>query len=186
VDESLKTMRELGDRQMIGWFSTHRGSLALEQGDRELASDLLETGRMIFTEIGDRYGLAHPLNLLGEMCLQEGDAKVAQTLMRESLKLRLAVRDRHGIADCLERLAWVAESNQQMEAAAQLLSATEALRTSLGIRLGVTEEPIFAQHKQAVLMALGPERFAACWEDGRTLKAEDVCSQLENLKSYPT
>ena len=181
VDKTLTTMQELGDRQMVGWFSTLRGSIALAQGEGARAESLLETGRKIFTEIGDRYGLAHPLNLLGELRLQAGDAATAKTLMRESLKLRLAVRDRHGIADCLERLAWVAESHQQMEAAARLLSATEALRTSLGIRLGGTETPSFAQHKQAVLAALGPERFAACWSEGQAIGPDVQSSHFSVL-----
>ncbi len=180
VEEALKTMQELGDRQMVGWFSTHRGSLALDQGNRELAATMLETGRTIFTEIGDRYGLAHPLLLLGEMRVQVCEYEAAQSLIGESLKLRLAIRDRHGIADCLERLAWVAEHKQQWEHAARLLSAAETLRALLGVRLGVTDEPRFAQHKQAVHAALGRERFAACWEEGTTLNAEAVLLEIKN------
>ncbi|HEX4945566.1 MAG TPA: tetratricopeptide repeat protein, partial [Blastocatellia bacterium] len=187
VQEALQTMRDLGDRQMIGWFSTHRGSLALEQGDRELAATMLDTGRAVSAEIGDRYGLAHPLLLLGEMRMQEGDYETAQALIGDSLKLRLALRDRHGIADCLERLAWVAEYKQQWELAAQLLSAADALRTLLGVRLGMTEAPRFAAHKQAVLAALGPERFATCWEKGQVLKAETVLIEMEKpLSQFPS
>jgi len=170
VDEALTTMRELGDRQMIGWFSSHRGNLALDQGDHALAASLLEVSRAIFTEIADRYGLAHPLNLLGELRLLDGDYEAAKTLFCESLKLRMSVRDRHGVADCLERLAWAAEQENQWETAAQLLGAAEALRELLGVRLGVTEEPVFVKHKQAVLAALGPERFATPWQAGRAME----------------
>lgn len=181
VDEALRTMQELGDRQMVGWFSTHRGNLALEQGDRALATTMLETGRTIFTEIGDRYGLAHPLLLLGKMRLEEGDDETALALIGKSLQLRVAVRDRHGLADCLERLAWVAEHRQQWEQAARWLSAAEALRTLIGTRLGLTEEPRFAQHKQAVLAALGEERFAACWQAGQTMDWHVVANSFAGL-----
>ncbi len=181
VDEALATMRELGDRQMIGWFSTHRGSLALDQGDRALAVSMLETGRSIFTEIGDRYGLAHPFSLFGELRAQEGHYEEAKSFFSESLKLRIAVQDRHGIADSLERLAWVAEHKNRWETAARLLGATESLRALLGIHLGVTEEPIFAQHKHAVLSALGAERFAALWQEGQAMKWQQAVDYaLEN------
>ncbi len=174
VDESLTIMQELGDRQMVGWLSSHRGNLALDQGDRARAASLLEVSRSIFTEIGDRYGLAHPLNLLGELRVQEGDYEAAKPLFCESLQLRLAIRDRHGIADSLERLAWVAEHENKWKTAARLLGATEALRAFLGIRLGVTDEPIFTQHKQAVRTALGPETFAALWQEGQAMEWQQV------------
>ncbi len=182
VNEALTTMRELGDRQMIGWFSTHRGSLALDQGERALAASLLETGRTIFTEIGDRYGLAHPLHLLGELRVQEGNYAAAQALFCESLKLRQAVRDRHGIADSLERLAWIAEHENNWETAARLLGAAEALRALLDVRLGVTEEPVFARHQQAVRTALGPERFTALWQAGRALDVEAAVFEIERWR----
>ena len=121
----------------------------------------------------------HPLTLLAELRLLEGDAATAKRHLAESLKLRLAIRDRYGIANSLERLAWVAEHEQQWEHAARLLGAAEALRALIGVRLGVTDEPRFMQHKQAVLTALGPERFAVCWQTGKTLNAEAVLSKIE-------
>ncbi|HEX4947314.1 MAG TPA: protein kinase [Blastocatellia bacterium] len=178
LDEGQQRMEAMGDRQMAAWFATHRGGLALEQGDHALAAAKIEFGRAIFAEIGDRFGLSHPLHFLGELRVQQGDYDTAETLFRESLQLRLEVRDRHGIADSLERLAWIAEHAQQMETAVRWLSAAAALRASLGVQLGVTEQPIFAQHQQAVQTALGPERFAECWQEGQAMAWQEVVADL--------
>jgi predicted ATPase len=178
LDEGQQRMEALGDRQMAGWFATHRGGLALEQGEHALAAAKIEIGRAIFAELGDRFGLAHPLHFLGELRVQQGDYDAAQTLFRESLQLRLAVRDRHGIADSLERLAGIAEHAQQMETAARWLSAAAALRASLGVQLGVTEQPIFAKYQQAIRAALGPEPFAACWQEGQAIAWQQIVTDL--------
>jgi non-specific serine/threonine protein kinase len=174
IDATLATMREMEDRQMIAWFSALRADIALAQKQLALAASLLETSHTIFSEIGDRYGLALALSLLGVLKLQEGHPRAARKSLLESFTLSRDIQDRHGVANSLESLAWVAEHEQQWGHAARLLSAAEALRALIGVRLGLTDASRFAQHKQSVLAALGPERFAALWQEGQAMEVEAV------------
>ncbi|MBL8205534.1 MAG: protein kinase [Blastocatellia bacterium] len=186
IDATLATMRDLEDRQMIAWFSALRTDAALAQNQLTLAASLLETSQTIFAEIGDRYGLALALGLSGVLQLQEGNLQAARKVLLESVTISHDIRDRHGIAVGLERLAWVTAHEQQPATTARLLSASEAIRQQLGIRLGVSEQQLFAQHKQSVLTALGPERFAACWKEGRAISAEVQSSRFSVLITEAT
>jgi hypothetical protein len=104
----------------------------------------------------------------------QGDASQALALYQESWALRWALGDKHGLAECLEGLAGVAVTQRQLEHAAQLLGAAEALRTALGAPLSPGERVQYDHNVSAVRAGLDATAFAAAWATGQATPAEHV------------
>ncbi|HKQ74605.1 MAG TPA: protein kinase [Blastocatellia bacterium] len=169
LEEALALIQQVGDRQLIAWARCARGTVALDQGDQQRSEALLISGRDQFQAIGDKYGFAYALNLLGELRHAQGDISQSKALFSESLNLRRDLRDRYGTAESLERLAWVAVSEKQLKRAVRLMAAAESQRESLGARLGHVERQDFERRSNVALAGLGPQAFAALWNEGRTI-----------------
>lgn len=83
------------------------------------------------------------------------------------LAIRRALKNKEGIAACLEGLAAAAGAVGQLEQAARLFGAAEALRESLGASLPPAERADHDRQSAAVRAALGQPEFAAAWAQGR-------------------
>jgi predicted ATPase len=122
-EEALGIYREIGDLEGVGACLNNLGRTALEQGDLERATSLLEESVECFKEPG--VADTAPRNNLAEVLVHKGDFARARELF-ESV-LADATRDGEYLAAANIRieLAWIAGFEGSYEEAAQL--AREAL-----------------------------------------------------------
>jgi len=173
-EEGLAMRRELGDRRGIAGSLSQLGLVARKHGDYELARTYYDESLAIQRELGDRRGIATTLRNLGLVAWHQGAVARAAEFLEESLIMRKAQGNRTGIAECLEGLARVAEPPER---AAKLLGAATALREAVGTPLPPAERSDHDRLLEAVRTPLGPEAFAAAWDQGRAMSLEDAVGE---------
>jgi predicted ATPase/class 3 adenylate cyclase/Tfp pilus assembly protein PilF len=173
-EESLTLYRELGGKSGIAIPLSIFGTIAHTQGDSERARALLEESIALQREIGIKWDMATALNRLGMVVHTQGDDGRATALYEESLTLCQELGDKHSLAQCLEGLAVVAVAQQQLEHAARLLGAAEALREAIGTPLSPRERVRYDRAVAAVRAGLGEAAFVAAWTTGKAVPPDHV------------
>ena len=171
-EESLAMFRELGARGGIAVTLNNLGDVAKQQGNYERALSLNEEGLALFRELGDKGSVIEALDTLGHLWYLQGNYQRARAFYEESLTLATDLGDRWGIAKALEGFAWVAGARDKPALGAQLWSAADALRLSIGTPLPPNEQ---AEHEQAldeVRAALGDAAYTVAWAEGHRLSLE--------------
>src|SRR5690348_5553137 len=118
--------------------------------------------------------LGRAARIRAELRAREGDLQEAESLAHESLNLGREAGDQLGVVDALELLARLAAEQGSNKEAIRLWGAAESLRSELGyVRFPVDRGP----HEAAVAaakLALGADEFAATWDEGAKLSAQEA------------
>jgi tetratricopeptide (TPR) repeat protein len=149
--------------------------VACAQGEYARAAALLEEALAWFrlsTPLGN--GTAETLNHLGNVAYLQGEHERAVGLLHDALRLSRDMGTREQMAHILEGLAGVAAACGQLQRAARLGGAAEALREVLGVPLAREWRVSHERAVQAMQAALGTEAFAAAWAGGRALPLEEA------------
>ena len=88
--------------------------------------------------------------------------------------------DQSGIAGALDSIAGVAAGRGQLERAARLLGAADALRDAIGLRVG----PHYVRGRQVrtdLRSKMDRETFAAAWEAGQALSWERAVAEAREV-----
>ncbi len=180
LEESLALTQDTGDKWHASLPLRNLGIGAGMQGDYQRAISFIEESLVLCREINDKYGMASCQNSLGKLALKLGTYERAMTLFKESLTLRRDIADRRGIPMCLEGLAGVADGQAKPTLAARLLGAAEVIRETIGIPLPPSDRAEYDRRVSAVAAALGQERLAAVWAEGRAMTLEQVIEYALN------
>ncbi len=174
LEAALALSRELGDTRRMGFELSGLGEVALRQGDYTRAAGLVEESLELRRQLGNKWGVGVSLGILGWVALRQGDWDHAVARLGESLEVRREIGDKSGSAWCLERLAQVALAQSQAEKAARLFGAASALRASIGSVIDPVDQSEYESNRTSLFAELGQERFAAAWDEGRTLTLEQA------------
>ncbi len=168
--ECLLLKRRHGFHRTIGWVLGSTGWLSLYEGDLDSAQrDYTECLALFQADQANPRGLARAYWGLGRIALHHGDLPEARTLLHRSLSMRcnlIAVRE---ICESLEAFALLLTAEANVDQAARLLGATEALRTKLGMPYSPAERPTFARCLSDVRSLLGTTECNRRLTEGRTL-----------------
>jgi non-specific serine/threonine protein kinase len=174
--DALTIARSLGDRLYQGFALNGLGLTAYEQGDVDRAAAFFEEALVEFDAAESWFGKGIALAQLAKVARTRGEFGRAQVLFAESLALRWQNGDKVGIADCLQGLGRVAALTDQLEQAARLFGAAEALREAIG-----APTPRFhTRYDQAVAKiraGLGEAAFAESWAAGRAASLPDAVAE---------
>jgi predicted ATPase len=180
AEQSLALMREGGNLLFIHGPLTLLGELHLMQGKQEQARALFEESLLIAKEQGDAFSHAASLIGLAHVEAFQGDLAAARRLYQEGFALLREPGEKQWewIAACLMGLAEVVAVHREPAEAARLWGTAEAIRETIGASI----PPVFrADYEQAVAAArsqLSEEAFAAAWQEGRTMKLEQVIEDV--------
>jgi predicted ATPase len=178
-EESLTLFGECGDNRGTALALNNLGLVAREQGDYATARTRFEESLTLRRELGDKNGIAHSLFALGTVAYRQGDD--ARALLEEGLELFHAVADLAHLAvtlAMLARLASVGGAEGQLERAARVLGAVEALCEAGGMPLPWAR----ADYERGVGSAQIDEAafaivFPAAWAAGRALTVDQVIAE---------
>jgi tetratricopeptide (TPR) repeat protein len=178
LEESLAIWRELDIKSGIAATLSWLGRVLQRQGNYEQAEALCSESLALFRELGDRLGLAYTLHNLGCAALCQDDRGQAATHFTESLALYRELERQDGIIECLAGLAAVAGAEGQLEWAAQLFGAAEALLEATGAHLAAADRAEWDRNLAAVRAQLDEATFAAAWAEGQAWDLDATVAEL--------
>jgi non-specific serine/threonine protein kinase len=152
------------------------GAMAREQGDSETARLRFEECLFYWRQVGRRQRIAGTLLCLAALALDRADWGEAQARFAESLLMHRELGLPAGIAVCLEEAGRVARARGQLERAARLLGASDAL-------CAATRSPMVwpfhdpadrERHVSAIRAGLGGKAFVAAYAEGKGLSLEQA------------
>ncbi len=170
LQESRAVARRHGARDVAARASQGLGYVALVDGDLARASELLEESLAEFRELGDRWWALRGMCALGHVAARRGAHAAARLRFEQGLETARELGDPMLEAACVEGLAGA----HGPALAAQLLGAAETLRERAGAAWPAFVNADSERSADRVRRALGDERFAAEWAQGRAMGATEI------------
>ena len=132
IEEGLKISRELNDKFGIAVSLNNLGDLARMEGDYAAARPLFEESLAISRQLGNKEGICGIHNNLAAITFGEDDFAAAHSHYAEALAMAQELGDKITVSYSLDGFAALAVKSGDTERAAQIASAAEHLRESLG------------------------------------------------------
>jgi tetratricopeptide (TPR) repeat protein len=175
LSQALTLFQELQQNWACAEALTFLGHAALQQHDYALAQKRYEAALAIYQELEDKPNVATMNSYVGATLFGRGDYERAIRLYKESLLLARDLKDYWGLTWGVERLAEVAERLGQLERAARLWGAADALRHVSGVSWHPGFHSNYTEARFASLKAtLGEARWAQLWAEGREMGLNEI------------
>jgi non-specific serine/threonine protein kinase len=174
LEECLRLAEQVQDKTGVAFAFSGLGEVAIRQERYEDAISLLEQGLSLNRERGNKWDIATLLGSLAWVALRQHDFKRMTALLSESLSIRREISDKGGIAWCLEKLAEAKFEQSQFPDATKIFGHAESVRAPMHSVIDPVDQPGYAQILSALQSALGMDAFAAAWEEGKSMRLEDV------------
>jgi hypothetical protein len=126
------------------------------------------------TRKGTTMEIAASLHNLAYVAHNEGDDTRAAQLFEESLAQHCELGNREGMTECLAGLAMLAATRGQLEAAARLFGAVEALREAIGALAWLAGRTECERHASLVRTQLDARTFVAVRAEGQAMMLEQA------------
>jgi len=167
--EALPIAHAGGDVWTVGLGLYGQGHVAALRGDLDEVNRLWRECFAVCESVKSLYALSYLQFRWGVLALQAGAFDRAQACLLEALRFGDEVDSSREMGVAMDALAWVAVAQKQVERAAGLFGAAQALFDRAGYNL-----PPFmaAAHERAMAgaqAALGASAFRAAWAAGRQL-----------------
>jgi predicted ATPase len=172
-EDAAELYRELGDEHML--MVTIRGLAwaCLELGDAERGRTLHEENLQRARALGNTRIEAITLGALSTEHIEEGRLDVALPMLLESHRLHEQVDDPMQTAFDIFRFAMFLTEAGTTDAAATVLAAADARAADAGVEL-LRWDPAVGKMLTNLRERLGEDAFAAVWERGRELTADEA------------
>jgi hypothetical protein len=108
--------------------------------------------------------------------IELGEVAQATSLLAESLALARELGEPHGIAVCLDAFAGLAATGGEVERAATLFGASDAVRASIGAQRQPDHQILYERWLARTLAYLDTKTYSTHYEDGRALTLEEACA----------
>jgi len=184
AERSLAVAREVG-HTLTACLALIIPSYAARQTGRhaEQARALIEEALALLRPLGDKWTLATLLFNLSDVLLWQGQPEQAAVASCEGLVLSQELADQRSMTWCLTGLANAAAARNQLQRAARLWGAVDAISQSIGSPVPSTVRASQDIHLPAVRQAMGDERFGAAWAEGRKMTPDEVVAYaLQNAE----
>ena len=189
LEEAVTLNLKVGRKRAAGAMLGYAATVPLAQGDlaqaRRLAERALSLSRASKGARDVVYVALHPMAAVART---EGDHERAERLLEESLMLSVEIGDESNVAYCLEGLAGIAAFEDNLERAAQLWGAAEALLEATEvIAYPHASDRSHYEHQVADARArLEEEVWKRAWAQGRAMTREQAIEYaLEGHKPAP-
>jgi non-specific serine/threonine protein kinase len=181
-EEGLSLARELADEPFTAILLNNLGLVAAYQADFTSAVPLLEESLAIAQATGMVWSMAWSTGNLGNAAYHQGDLVTALARYRQSLSLGQEVGDKRVIAERLEEVAWVACAQEQVEPAAHLFGAAEALRETIGAPMPPANRADYERSVGLARARLGEAALKTLWCEGRALSVEQAIAEALTIE----
>jgi tetratricopeptide (TPR) repeat protein len=128
---------EMDELAGVGQVLHYMGVIADQQGDYEMAHNLMQESLTIRQKTGDQRQAAYLLGNMGIVARRQGNLEDARSLYEESLALRRELGDRWGIANVLNNLGNVTLDLEDHSKARSHLEEAVSIHRELGDRWAI-------------------------------------------------
>jgi predicted ATPase len=173
AERSVATARASGAAHIIGLVLIAPMYLARLAGEYDRALALLEES-LALSGPGGQWMLGTVLYNVCDVLLCQGQLARAEEAGREGVVCSHETRNIRAMTWCLAALACAAAARQRLNQAARLWGAVEGLSQAIGSPLPPFVRDLADAHLPGVRGALGDERFAAQWAEGRQMTPDAV------------
>ena len=179
----LGLVRELDDNREVAAHLAYLGQVAIAQGDVTRARNLLSESTTIAREHGGRPILVTALNGLGQVALLEDRVKEAEELFKESLRLANRTSNRRSMAAQIAGLAAVAVAAGQLERAARLSGACDAICAAISTRVEPKDRALYDRFLTDARRRVGEAAWTAIYDEGCAMTLDQsVTYALEGVE----
>jgi len=133
-EQSLRTARQIDDRQAIGDVLNSHGWMAQQRGDFASARVLLDQSLEVARQLDDPTRLASTLSRRGYVAFAVGDIAEARTFLDEALVVARQVDDQRIICDVLYSLGLTFHAERDLVQARRFFEESRAILTRLAHR----------------------------------------------------
>lgn len=172
--ESLTIFRELEDLPGIIRAAGNVGWNTLGLGDYSRGRTLLEESLDLARQQNDSVFIAGNLIALGFLALEHDDATLANQFFTEALREYCDVLVAPLVAGCLQGLGRAARMLGQLDRAAQILGAGQALRERIGSPVEAFLYSQLERDTTTLRATLGADAFATNWDAGYAMPLSDA------------
>lgn len=175
IEESLSLWRAVGNARGVALALNNLADLAQQQGQHVRTMTFAAEALTAYRALGDMWGTASALLHMGQAAHGQGEHRRARDLFFEGLELAWAGDHKLEVWGCVEGLAAVAAAQGQLEHAARLFGAVEALGDAMDLPrraegdIGTISTAHIAVRER---VRAGAELLAAAWQVGRGLALE--------------
>jgi predicted ATPase len=180
LEKAYQITRELGDNWQISFAVNNLGEVARVQGDYVKARHYYEESEALLRSMGDKADLARLEHNLGCVALHEGNLPKAAAQFNESLKVFRKLGHKRGIAECLASLAGIGAATGQMQPAARLLGAAEAMLASIAGVWWPADRGEINATRAALQAGLGETAYRAEAAAGQAMTLDQVLAGTQN------
>jgi predicted ATPase/class 3 adenylate cyclase len=185
-EQGLTLAREVEDPWLLAISCLCRAQLAFGQGDAEQVGALLRQSLALFQELGDQWFICTVLTFLGMVSSYLGEHQAARSFQRECLPLSLELKSELAIAQNLEGLAAAWQVEGQVERAARLFGAADALREAISTPLDPVEQQVYDRPMAALRASLGDQAYAAARAVGRAMPLQHAVEEALSAATSQT
>jgi non-specific serine/threonine protein kinase len=170
TEEALEIAREQNDGMQISIRLNNLGEIARQQEDYEAARKFYEEALTLAKKESAKSVISvFTLNLAAVACFQR-DYKAARLYALESLKISEELGDKIATGDTLGTFAALAVAAGEMEKAARLFGAAQAIYDAAGYKLDITDQIFFYRYTEEARAAIGEEAFEAAFGEGKAMR----------------
>ncbi len=175
TEEGLTIFRALGHKSGMVQALNLIGELRRAQGDDEGAQAAYEECLLLASETGEIRREAMILCNLGFLAMHRDAINEAKQLFRKGLmKSKQLGHDKRLIVTAVLLLAGAIAASGELERAARLFGASDALFKPTGVGLSPSDQPEHERVLAGVRGRLNAATFQRCWNEGRALSLEQA------------
>jgi predicted ATPase/DNA-binding CsgD family transcriptional regulator len=179
LDEALALFRAMGQEWGIAFTLYGRGLVAVNERDLQAAQQYLEESQTRLRQLGDRRGLIRAVTGLAMVACEQERTIEARALLLEAMRLTREVGDQWSLTATLDVMAGVCARRKEVQLAARLCGAAEALRETLSVPLA----PALRDQREPALLRIRTQLPRAAveraWSEGRSLTPEAAAELFE-------
>jgi len=176
LDEARAVARDLDNLDVRVGLLQAQTLNGFFEGDLETVASAASEGARLSQQAGDLYAFEMMTLNQGFATLMAGDFGASKPLFQSALRIAHQIDDRVAQYALLDGLGYHAARSGQARLAAQLLGASETVRTGAGASPMPFLVPLLMQGREAAMAALGGSRFDAEYSAGKSLSRDAALS----------
>jgi tetratricopeptide (TPR) repeat protein len=170
AEKSVAILRALGDRQGLADSLYHRGRVARQIGDLDLARVCWMEANALNEAMGMKGALV--LWRLGDLALASGDPVAARHFFGRFVSERHEIGDRWSVAWGLRGFSALALAEGHLERASRILGSSLALKESMTLFLSDVERAPYEALREALRKVASETVVVSAYEAGRVMTYE--------------
>ncbi len=180
LNQAYPIFREIGEPWGLSFVLNNLGEVARVQGDFEQAYEYYRESEALLRATGDKGDLARLVHTLGYIAERKGDRNLAEAQFRESLAMFRKLGNKRGIAECIAGLSSLRAQQGELQTAAKMLAAAEALLSASGAAWWPADRVEIEKTRDILQAGMEELELRAAWSTGQSMTLDQAIAFVSN------